>query len=189
VIVTGVLAATAEVPIVKAGDTVAPAATVTEAGTVAAGLLLDSVTTAPAAGAAPLSVTVFPVTDVPPWTEAEDKVRADGLGGCTVRVAVAVMPPYVAEIVTGVLAATAEVVMVNAGDTVVPPATVTEAGTVAAGLLLVSVTTAPAAGAGALSVTVLAVVDKPPMTDPGDKVTAEAPGGVTVKVAVAAGPL
>jgi hypothetical protein len=93
VIVTGVLAATAEVPIVKAGDTVAPAATVTEAGTVAAGLLLDSVTTAPPVGAGPLRVTVFAVTEIPPRTDTEDKVRADGLGGCTVRVLVVETPP------------------------------------------------------------------------------------------------
>jgi len=85
--------------------------------------------------------------------------------------------------------ATAVVVMVNAGDTVAPPATVTEAGTVAAGLLLVSVTTAPPAGAGPFSVTVFNVVEVPPTTDAGDNVTADGPGGCTVKIAVAAGPL
>jgi hypothetical protein len=41
-----------------------PAATVTEAGTVAAALLLESETETPPVGAAPLSVTV-PVVDVP----------------------------------------------------------------------------------------------------------------------------
>jgi len=190
-IVTGVLAATAVVVMVNAGDTVAPPATVTEAGTVAAaGLLLVSVTTAPPAGAGPFSVTVFAVIGVPPKTDAADKVTAAGLGGCTVKVPVAVTPLYVAEIVTGVLAATAVVVMVNAGDTVAPPATVTEAGTAAAaGLLLVSVTTVPPVGAGAFNVTVFKVVDVPPKTDAGDKVTAEGLGGNTVKIAVAAGPL
>ncbi|MDA1325205.1 MAG: hypothetical protein O3C34_10690 [Proteobacteria bacterium] len=46
---------------------VAPAGTVTLVGTVAATLLLDSVTTAPPLGAAPLKVTV-PVTGLPPTT-------------------------------------------------------------------------------------------------------------------------
>ena len=187
---TGVAELTELVMMVKAGDTIAPPATVTEAGTVAtAGLLLISVTTAPPAGAGPLRVTVFKVIDVPPKTDAADKVTAEGLGGCTVKVPIAVTPPYVAEIVTGVLAATAVVVMVNAGDTVAPPATVTEGGTVAAGLLLISVTTAPAAGAGPFNVIVFKVVDVPPKTDAGDNVTAEGLGGNTVKIAVAAGPL
>jgi len=47
---------------------VAPAATVTLAGTVAAvGLVFDRVTTAPPAGAGPFKVTV-PVEGVPPFT-------------------------------------------------------------------------------------------------------------------------
>jgi hypothetical protein len=188
VIVTGVLAATPVVVMVNAGETVAPVATVTEAGTVAAALLLVSVTIAPPAGAGPVSVTVFRVVDVPPETDAGDKVTADGLGGCTVKVPVAVTPPYVAVIVTGVLAATPVVVMVNAGETVAPAATVTEAGTVAAALLLVSVTTVPPADAAPFSVTVFKVVDAPPKTDDGDRVTADGLGGCTVKVAVAVTP-
>jgi hypothetical protein len=79
----------------------------------------------------------------------------------------------VAEIVTGVLAATAKVLMVNAGDTDAPAAIVTEAGTVALGLLLESVTTALPGGAGPLRVTVFATVDVPPVTEAGDNVTAE----------------
>src|SRR2546421_12412649 len=65
--VTGVDAATALVLIVKVA-VVLPAGTVTVEGTLAAALLLESVTCAPPAGAGPLSVTV-PVDDcVPPVT-------------------------------------------------------------------------------------------------------------------------
>jgi hypothetical protein len=91
-----------------------------------------------------------------------------------------------------VLAVTAEVVMVKAGETVAPAGTVTEAGTTAAALLLVSVTTAPPTGAGPVSVTVLAVVGLPPITEAGDNVrTFAVTGGWTmvkpVKVLLPAG--
>jgi hypothetical protein len=49
---------------------VLPADTVTEAGTVAAALLLESDTDTPPVGAAPVNVAV-PVTDVPPVTLGE----------------------------------------------------------------------------------------------------------------------
>ena len=64
--------------------------------------------------------------------------------------------------VTGVDAATARVTMLKLA-LVAPPATVTLAGTVTAGLLLASATCAPAAGAGPLSVTVPATA-VPPVT-------------------------
>jgi hypothetical protein len=71
----------------------APAATVTVAGTVAVDVLLERETTAPPMGAGPLSVTV-PVEGDPPVTLAgfsvsEERVRA---GGSTVREAVLVAP-------------------------------------------------------------------------------------------------
>ena len=69
------------VVIVNAGDTVAPAATVTVPGTVAAALLLISVTTAPPAGAGPLKVTVFKVRELPLVTVAADKVKACAVTG------------------------------------------------------------------------------------------------------------
>ncbi len=68
---------------------VAPTATVTLAGTVAAALLLDSVTTAPPVGAALLKVTV-PVDEVPPVTEVGFSVTDDTADEPTVRVSVAV---------------------------------------------------------------------------------------------------
>ena len=72
----------------------APAATITVAGTVAADvLLLERETTAPPVGAGPLSVTV-PVEGDPPVTlvgfsVSEERVRA---GGSTVSEAVLVAP-------------------------------------------------------------------------------------------------
>jgi len=77
--------------------------------------------------------------------------------------------------------------MVNAGETVAPAATVTDAGTVVLGSLLVSVTTAPPAGAGPFRLTV-AVVDTPPRTDDDVSVTVEAMSGPTVKVEIAVVP-
>ncbi len=73
---------------------VAPAGTVTLAGTVAtAVLLLDRVTTAPPAGAAALSVTV-PCEELPPVTLAGFSVSEDRVtAGETVRVADRVAPP------------------------------------------------------------------------------------------------
>ena len=80
------------------------------------------------------------------------------------------------------------VVIGNDGDTVAPPATVTEAGTVVLGSLLVSVTTAPPAGAGPFKLTV-AVVDTPPSTDDDVSVTTDAVSGPTVRVAGTVTPL
>jgi hypothetical protein len=70
----------------------APAATRTLAGTVAAAvLLLERATVTPPVGAAPVSVTV-PV-DVPlPVTRVGFRVRVDNVGGFTVRLAVFVAP-------------------------------------------------------------------------------------------------
>src|SRR5947207_792891 len=95
---TGVDTATALVLIVNVA-LVAPAATVTLEGTVAAAvLLLESATCAPPAGAAPLNVTV-PVEDcVPPITlvglsVSEESVGAGGAAGVTTSEAVLVAPP------------------------------------------------------------------------------------------------
>ena len=75
---------------------VLPAATVTEAGTVAEALLLESETEMPPVGAALLKVTV-PVEDTPPTTlvglTETDERAAVAEPGVTVSVAVLLAPP------------------------------------------------------------------------------------------------
>jgi len=176
--VTVVLLVTALVLTVKLA-VVAPAATVTLAGTRAAAvLLLESATTAPPEGAAPLNVTV-PVDDcVPPVTLVgfrvnEDSVTGGGVAGFTVSVAVLVVPPNAALIVTAVAALTALVLTVKLA-VVAPGATVTLAGTRAAAVLLLeSATTAPPAGAAPLNVTVPVEDCVPPVTVVGFNASAE----------------
>src|SRR6266480_379515 len=75
---------------------------------------------------------------------------------------------------------------------VAPAATVTEVCTVAAGLLLASITTAPPAGAAALSVTVPVLFARPPVRLPGFSVieasaATEVVSRVVLAVAVALG--
>jgi hypothetical protein len=90
-IANAVLAATALVITVKV-VVVAPAATVTPAGTSAtAVLLLDRVTTAPPAGAGLLSVTV-PVEEVPPRTEVGLRITLPRTPAITVKLAFCVTP-------------------------------------------------------------------------------------------------
>lgn len=118
---------------------VAPAGTVTLAGTDAAALLLESATETPPAGAAELSVTV-PFELVPPLTLVGLRVRDATPGpdacGLTVSVAERVTPPPVTEIVTSVCVVTACVKMLKP-PAVEPAGIVTLFGTDAtAGLLL-----------------------------------------------------
>src|SRR5512132_3042242 len=141
-------------PMVLTGNVfvVAPAATVTVPCTVAAGLLLASVTIAPPTGAALPSVTL-PVLPTPPVTAAGVTVTPTN-GGFSVSVTILDAPTHVAVMLACVGTVTALVVTANV-FVVAPAATVTESGTVAAApLLLVSVTTAPPAGAALVSVTV-----------------------------------
>ena len=180
-------AATALVVIVN-GALVAPAGTVTLAGTEATdGLLLESATCAPPAGAGAFNVTVPVEFCRPPITVVGFSVSEDRTGGITVSVVVWIAPPEDAEIVTGVEAATALVVAVNV-VLLAPAGTVTLPGTVAAGLLLDSVTGAPPAGAGPFSVTV-PVELLPPVTVVGFTPSEETTGGVTLSVLVRVTPL
>ena len=77
----------------------APAATLTEEGTVANGLLPARLTTAPLAPEGPESV-IVPVAGFPPRTASGLIVSDTIVAGVTVRIAVAVFPPDVAEITT-----------------------------------------------------------------------------------------
>src|SRR6185503_9830608 len=118
---------------------VAPAATLTLDGTLAApGWLLDRLTATPPAGAAFDSVTV-PVDEVPPVTAVgltpnPASVAAGGGGGAasgvTVNVADLVTPPPVTEIVTTVSTLTCDVKTLKP-PAVAPAGTITLPGTVA----------------------------------------------------------
>src|SRR5262249_6275190 len=172
--VTDVAAVTPVVVILKLA-LVAPAATVTLAGTPATVvLLLDSVTTAPLAGAAEVKLTV-PVLPAPPATLAGLTVSVDKVGaggtGFTVNTAVRVTPPKLAEMVGAVEAVTVDVAIVKVA-LVAPAATVTLAGTVATALELLRLTTAPPAGAPEVSVTV-PCDELPPTTELGARLTAD----------------
>ena len=150
-----------DVPVLKDAEPVLPTATSMPAG---------------------LDVTLSPVRP-----DAVTVSVAACAGGVTVNTAVRVMLSRVAVIVTGVDAATLDVVVVNVA-VVAPAATVTLAGTVAtAVLLLESDTTRPPAGAALESVTV-PVEFAPPVTLAGFRLTAcrlaGAAAGVTVSVVV-----
>src|SRR4051794_16207001 len=114
---------------------VAPAVTVTLAGSVAAPLSLDRLTAAPPLGAGLPSVTV-PVEDTPPTTLFGVSAIDDSVAGLTVNAALFV-PLYVAEILAVAAETTGLVMTVNVA--VVPPAaTVALAGTTADALSLES---------------------------------------------------
>jgi hypothetical protein len=165
---------------------VAPAGTVTLAGTVAAeALLLASATSAPPAGAAALSVTV-PVDPTPPVTLVGFRLRDETVIGITVSAPDLVAPPYVPEIVTEVDAETGFVQTAKVAF-VVPSWTTTLAGTpTTAGMLLDSMTATPPAGAGPLSVAApveaLPAVTVAGLTSRAMRVVAGT-GGVNVSVA------
>lgn len=169
---------------------VAPDATVTLAGTVAAAvLLLVSVTVLcdvePAAGTVKVTV---PIELLPPTTPVGLRLRdCTAAGGVTVSATLRLLPLSVAEIFTTVGTKTARLVTVKV-FVVAPTVKVTLAGTVAAAVLsLASVTVlcavVPAEGAFNVIVPVALVV--PPTTLVRFRVRAVIKNGFTANVAVA----
>jgi hypothetical protein len=145
-----------------------PAATVTVAGTIAEADELPRLTTSPPARATAVRFTV-PVRLPPPRIEdtdsPSDPTHGAGAGaGLTVSTVDTVLDAD-AEIVTLVDAETGEV-EIEQGALVCPAATVIEADTLAAGLLLERLTCAPPAGAAAVSETVHDA-PCPPVTEAG----------------------
>lgn len=134
---------------------------VTEAGTVAALVLLEvSVTVTPPAGACPVRVTV-PEADVPPITEV-GVTPGNACGASTSSVAL-LADPYVAVMTAFVFAESGIVVTVNV-PVLAPAAMVVDAGTVATAVLPEArVTDAPPVGAGVAKVSV-PVAGLPPKT-------------------------
>ena len=127
-------------------------------------MLLDSVTTAPPAGAGPFNVTV-PADVPPPNTDVGLRLTDVGDGAVTVKGTLRV-EPYVAEMLRAAALATGVVVTVNVA-VIAFAATVTFAGTCAAPVLLLDrAITAPPVGAGAVSVTVPVEI-VPPTTEAG----------------------
>ena len=129
-IVTLVVVDTADVETVNVAE-VDPAATVTEAGTVAKSELEVSTTTMPPLGAGPLSVTV-PVDGAPPWTDPGVSVMALTVGAWTVKGELTVTTPSAALMFAVVFVVTADVAIVNVAVEA-PVGTVTVAGIVALG--------------------------------------------------------
>jgi hypothetical protein len=155
--------------VVAANDAlVAPAGTVTLAGTMTTAVLpLESETSAPPLGAGALRVT-RPAEGDPPTTVAGVSVRAVRVGpaagsGVTVRESLCVRPEFEAEMVTVVELVERAVVTWNA-TAVAPAGTVTPGGTVASeGLLLDRERATPPLGAG-LSRVICPVEEFPPLT-------------------------
>jgi hypothetical protein len=116
------------------------------AGVLAAGELLERLTTAPPGGAAPVSITITDVA-APPVMGLNTLMDLSA-GGCTVKLTDADVELYVAVSVTGVGALTAPTWNRNCSNAA-PAGRVKVAGTGAAvGLLLERLTTAPPCGAG-----------------------------------------
>ena len=172
---------------------VAPALTITVAGTVAAAvLLLDSATVlcaaVPTAGA--FNVTVPMELAIPPETLAGLRLTKTIEMEFTASVAVA--DPFNVAVITGLAAAATTCDVTVKVAVVAPAATVTPAGTVAAAeILLDSVTVLCAAvpNAGVFSVTVAVEFADPPITLAGFRVSDAIPGGgVTVSTALCVTP-
>jgi hypothetical protein len=157
----------------------APERTVTVAGTTADPLELESETTFPPTGAAPLSV-IVPVEGEPPVRLVGLKATETRSAGLTVIVAGCVEPGIDAVRRIPCAVATGEVVTMQEVE-LVPAPTVTVAGTAATvAFALLRETVVPPVGANPVRVTV-PVDTPPPRTVFGERVNAAMPGGVTVR--------
>jgi len=180
VITVGVCADTGFVAVEKV-VVVNPWGTVTVAGGFAHVAFEVNDTTMPPVGALPLSVMV-PLELNPPTTVPGENVRLAGLGGVTVSIAVAGVPPAVAVTVAIVDTGTGDVLIEKVTD-VNPVVTVTTEGTITLEMLELRCTNVPDDGAGPFKVTV-PVDFKPPATEVGEMLKLEAAGGMIEKVAV-----
>jgi hypothetical protein len=139
---------------------VEPAATVTEAGTVSAVLVLVSATAAPPVGAAAVNVTVHIPDAIGPKLAGHANEEI-----CTEEprpiVTLWELPLYVAVMVEFRPLRMATVVALNVAE-VAPAATVIEAGSVSTRLVLESVTIAPPLGAAFVKVTVQVLKESGP---------------------------
>jgi hypothetical protein len=154
-VITALVLAETDVVVMLNEATVLPAGTVTLAGTPADALLLESLTTEPPGGAPALRLTV-PVEEFPPVTSTGFRINWPTLtleAGVMVREACSELDPSVA-VITAVVVVVTEVVVTVKEALVLPAATVTLLGTLAAALLLDSDTTAPPEGAFAVRTTV-----------------------------------
>jgi hypothetical protein len=175
-----VLVDATEVDTVKVVE-LAPAGTVTIAGTVAEGELLARRTGQPPTGAEAEMVTV-PVAELPLITELGLNVTEVTCGERTCRSVESPTPSADAPITTASLAAT-ELVPITKLALSAPPGTVTVAGRCTMLELLSEILTDnPAEGATPFRLTV-AVVDSPPRTELGASVTSASVAGVIERVA------
>jgi hypothetical protein len=164
---------------------VAPAGTVTVAGTVTALLALDNVTTVPAGPAADPRVTRN-VMLLPPLRDVGDADNAVITAAFTTTFSDLLIAPWDATTVPAVSESTATDVAVKLAESA-PSGTVTVAGTVIAGLLLTKSTVTPPAGAIPVNVT-LPMVDAPPFSIV-DIESVDNTGAATVMVLVMVVPL
>ena len=155
-IVTGVLAVTLLVATVNGAEKL-PAGTITVDGTLAAGELLERLTTAPPGGAWPFSITIPPAGEPPLMLLGV--IESDfSDGGCTMKWTEAVPELSVAVSVTGVGATTCPACIWNCVQPVLPGIVIVDGTGAALGFELVMPMRAPLAGTPAVSCNMTQVV-------------------------------
>ena len=134
-----------------------PASTNTEGGGLTTGELLDRLTTAPPAGACPLSITM-PCGCAPPLIVAGEIVSDFNEGGCKVNCAEAEAELSDAVSVTGAGAVTCPACTWNCVHAVLPGIAIVAGTGTAPGLVLLRLIVAPPTGTAAVSCTATQVV-------------------------------